>query len=237
MEEGNVTEHRTYLSVEEEKRRRAQVVRPSVHGPLVRWISRAVDAPAILPSAGSVGTTAAPRDQSSGPHRPSASSAADHGYSKYGFAYTGWATTPAVSELLAHGSAVSTPAPARPDVLPTFVSTSPYPVWPPPRSPGPTRAATHTSPNDLSPVQLVAAPPASMPEETPALERVGKSFVIHELGQSENVSKPTWKQTMRALFGEHIRWDDIRVYVGRGRPYGGPSSRCLLPSGSDTHLS
>ncbi|KAI0641089.1 YL1 nuclear protein-domain-containing protein [Trametes meyenii] len=40
MEEGNIEEHRNYLTIEEEKRRKARVVRPSVQGPLLRWVSK-----------------------------------------------------------------------------------------------------------------------------------------------------------------------------------------------------
>ncbi|KAI0825324.1 YL1 nuclear protein-domain-containing protein [Trametes gibbosa] len=41
MEEGNIAEHKNYLTIEEEKRRKARVVRTNVQGPLLRWISRA----------------------------------------------------------------------------------------------------------------------------------------------------------------------------------------------------
>ncbi|EIW65179.1 uncharacterized protein TRAVEDRAFT_160013 [Trametes versicolor FP-101664 SS1] len=40
MEEGNTEEHKNYLTIEEEKRRKARVVRASVQGPLLRWTSR-----------------------------------------------------------------------------------------------------------------------------------------------------------------------------------------------------
>ncbi|TFK89270.1 hypothetical protein K466DRAFT_584757 [Polyporus arcularius HHB13444] len=40
MEEGNIEQHRNYLTIEEEKRRKAQVVRASVQGPLIRWVSK-----------------------------------------------------------------------------------------------------------------------------------------------------------------------------------------------------
>ncbi|RPD70828.1 hypothetical protein L226DRAFT_469597 [Lentinus tigrinus ALCF2SS1-7] len=40
MEEGNIEQHKNYLTLEEEKRRKAQVVRTSVQGPLIRWVSR-----------------------------------------------------------------------------------------------------------------------------------------------------------------------------------------------------
>ncbi|KZV61826.1 hypothetical protein PENSPDRAFT_759167 [Peniophora sp. CONT] len=39
-EEGNIAAHRDYLALEEEKRRKAHAVRPSVTGPLVRWVSK-----------------------------------------------------------------------------------------------------------------------------------------------------------------------------------------------------
>jgi vacuolar protein sorting-associated protein 72 len=40
MEEGNIVEHKNYLSVEEEKRKRAHAVRATISGSLLRWISR-----------------------------------------------------------------------------------------------------------------------------------------------------------------------------------------------------
>ncbi|KAI0717508.1 YL1 nuclear protein-domain-containing protein [Cerioporus squamosus] len=40
MEEGNIEQHKNYLTIEEEKRRKAQVVRASVQGPLIRWVSK-----------------------------------------------------------------------------------------------------------------------------------------------------------------------------------------------------
>jgi YL1 nuclear protein len=40
MEEGNIVEHKNYLFVEEEKRKRAHAVRATISGPLLRWVSR-----------------------------------------------------------------------------------------------------------------------------------------------------------------------------------------------------
>jgi len=40
MEEGNIVEHKNYLFVEEEKRKRAHTVRVTISGPLLRWVSR-----------------------------------------------------------------------------------------------------------------------------------------------------------------------------------------------------
>src|SRR5271170_5507962 len=39
-EEGNLVEHRDYLRLEEEKRKRARVIRTTVGGPLLSWISK-----------------------------------------------------------------------------------------------------------------------------------------------------------------------------------------------------
>ncbi|VDC07024.1 unnamed protein product [Peniophora sp. CBMAI 1063] len=39
-EEGNTAAHRDYLALEAEKRKKAHVVRPTVSGPLVRWVSK-----------------------------------------------------------------------------------------------------------------------------------------------------------------------------------------------------
>ncbi|KAJ7052533.1 YL1 nuclear protein-domain-containing protein [Mycena amicta] len=48
-EEGNIVEHRDYLKIEEERRRRARVVRQVVEGPLVRWLSRGEDVQTLVP--------------------------------------------------------------------------------------------------------------------------------------------------------------------------------------------
>ncbi|KNZ82129.1 Vacuolar protein sorting-associated protein 72 like protein [Termitomyces sp. J132] len=39
-EEGNIIDHRDYLKIEEERRKRSRVVRTIIEGPLIRWISR-----------------------------------------------------------------------------------------------------------------------------------------------------------------------------------------------------
>ncbi|KAG6874140.1 hypothetical protein C0995_005557 [Termitomyces sp. Mi166 len=47
-EEGNIIDHRDYLKVEEEKRKRARVVRTTVEGPLIRWISRGEETKVVI---------------------------------------------------------------------------------------------------------------------------------------------------------------------------------------------
>jgi hypothetical protein len=40
MEEGNSIEHKNYLSVEEEKRKKARAPRVAIQGPVLRWLSK-----------------------------------------------------------------------------------------------------------------------------------------------------------------------------------------------------
>ena len=48
-EEGNIIDHRDYLKVEEERRKRARVVRTTIEGPLIRWISRREEIKVVVP--------------------------------------------------------------------------------------------------------------------------------------------------------------------------------------------
>ena len=49
-------------------------------------------------------------------------------------------------------------------------------------------------------------------------ENVAKNYVIHEISQDELATRPLWKDTMTAMFGSHVKWEDVRAYVSRGRP-------------------
>jgi hypothetical protein len=49
-------------------------------------------------------------------------------------------------------------------------------------------------------------------------ENVTKNYVIHEISQDESATRPPWKDTMAAMFGSHVKWEDVRAYVSRGRP-------------------
>jgi hypothetical protein len=49
-------------------------------------------------------------------------------------------------------------------------------------------------------------------------ENVTKNYVIHEISQDESATRPLWKDTMAAMFGSHVKWEDVRAYVSRGRP-------------------
>ncbi|KAI0271730.1 YL1 nuclear protein-domain-containing protein [Gloeopeniophorella convolvens] len=153
MEEGNIVEHKNYLSVEEEKRKRAHAVRTVITGPLLRWVSRRETAPVLTE------TEATPDDKI----HPSKSPAVD---------------PPATSE-----SAQPTDKP------------NPMPV------------------NELPKAETVA---------------VAKNYVVHELSQEEPVVRPLWKDTMAAMFGDHVKWEDLKVYASRGRPLTRPVQTCPI---------
>jgi vacuolar protein sorting-associated protein 72 len=52
----------------------------------------------------------------------------------------------------------------------------------------------------------------------PCTEEVSKNYVIHETSQDESATRPLWKDTMAAMFGDHVKWEDLKAYVSRGRP-------------------
>ncbi|KAJ7650579.1 YL1 nuclear protein-domain-containing protein [Roridomyces roridus] len=175
-EEGNIVQHRDYLKIEEEKRRRARVVRPTVEGPLLRWVSRKEEVTMVVPP----------------PPPPT-----------YGYAY---------------GSGGGY-------VYPTYQPTNSQPsyVFPPPNS-------------SSAPVY---------PAYTPVvhLEKVARNYVVHEQGQDPEIlasagrnnaraplsdAKPTWGETMTAMFGSHVNWEDVTAYTAKGRPMGRPVQVCPL---------
>lgn len=49
-------------------------------------------------------------------------------------------------------------------------------------------------------------------------EEVSKNYIVHEISQDETVTRPPWKDTMAAMFGDHVKWEDMKSYVSRGRP-------------------
>lgn len=62
------------------------------------------------------------------------------------------------------------------------------------------------------------------------MEQVGKNYVVHELGQREGVRKPTWKDSMEAMFGKHVKWEELQVYYAKNRPF------CVYTSVASRHL-
>lgn len=214
MEDGNVDEHRNYLSLEEEKRQRAKVVRTAVKGPLLRWVSRAEEV--------ACGSSAQPSSIPLGAQATGSFYTMEEGVSRYGWAYTGWAVgsangspdapfalNPAVPASSVRGTEIhgAPSAASWPPIHPGFIPV----LWPPPNSgPG---------------VEVV---PSQIPQPAvPRKEKVTRNYLIHELGQTEQTPWPTWKESMEAIFGNHVRWEDLRVYTGKGRPLGMASFSCL----------
>ena len=69
-----------------------------------------------------------------------------------------------------------------------------------------------SQPGDSADATQVVCPPR------PRTEEATKNYVIHETSQDESATRPLWKDTMTAMFGDHVKWEDVKVYVSRGRP-------------------
>ena len=67
-------------------------------------------------------------------------------------------------------------------------------------------------------VPLGVAPTPVPPEPEYRTETVTKNYVIHELAQERGAPKPSWTENMQAMFGDHVKWDEVKVLVGKGRP-------------------
>jgi hypothetical protein len=61
----------------------------------------------------------------------------------------------------------------------------------------------------------VSLPPCPL---KPLTESVSKNYVVHETSQDESATRPPWKDTMAAMFGDHVDWENVKAYVSRGRP-------------------
>lgn len=179
MEEGNVIQHRDYLKLEEEKRRRARVVRATVEGPVLRWVSKIEevtvreDAPA-LPSTSS--------------HDP-----------RPGHQYHQWSQAAGPSQFVVDFqqpyASQHQPPPSN-SQHPQYTDWYGRPIYTPP-----------------APAPLPASPVLARKE------KVEKNYVVIETQQSENAPLPTWRQTMEAMFGDHVKWDEVRVFSGKNRPF------------------
>ncbi|KAF9235858.1 YL1 nuclear protein-domain-containing protein [Melanogaster broomeanus] len=184
-EEGNIVEHRDYLRLEEEKRARARVVRQSIEGPVLRWISRKETVKVeVQPSPPA--TTTPPADASV-------------------------ATAFAPPTVTAGSSAPIPPVLPAPSVL-----TPSHNVPAPTTS---TPVAPPVPPTQPQPVSTPAPPPVDY-----RTEDVCKNYVVHELSQS-TPAKPLWKDTMSAMFGDHVKWEELKVFTGKGRTFGCVSAR------------
>jgi YL1 nuclear protein len=165
-DEGNIVDHRDYLKLEEEKRKRARVVRATIDDPLLRWISKGEDVKIVVE-----------------PTPPPPPRVATFSYTYGSQLFLSNTQTPAIGSI--------------PNVNPPSVS----------------QPASSTS---------VSAPPPP----PPPIERTKR---VTELRRAQawpiaNVSKPTWGDTMEVMFGDHVQWEDLRIFVRKNRP---PSSFSL----------
>ena len=250
MEEGNIKEHREYLTTEEEKRKKARLVRTAVEGPLVRWISKVEEetvreepppppAPSFTytavpyhqyyplppPPSSQVASTPATKSSSSRsflhvsaayhaelPPSNSSSPSAPQAYPTHTAAIQGGgpSTAPASrppgpsSTSLWHpdyqqgSQATATSSPTQPPPTPYSHPYYSYPYY---------HYAQHSQPR----------PPSAPPEPIERIEKVARNYVIHELSQEEK-QRPPWYSTMSAMFGDHVKWEELRVYTSKGRP-------------------
>lgn len=275
-EEGNITEHRDYLRLEDEKRARARVVKQAIEGPVLRWVSKKetvqveIQLPPLPPAAATTATNANlyAAKYSFVYASGAGGTVGSQAYSMPFYAYapllaqnaaskpqeavaSAPVTVPASSSwnpvvssagpstsLVAH-STPSLPSTsssnARDPATLTTGAISSVPPAPPrqqqPQQPQPQVAQPQTAaqPQTSTQAQPPPAPFSYPPVPTaPAIahrtEDVCKNYVIHELSQS-TPSKPPWKDTMSAMFGDHVQWDEVKVFTGKGRPLGGYYSR------------
>jgi len=241
-EEGNIREHRDYLKNEEEKRKRARVVRTTIEGSKLRWVSRLEDVKTVVPA------------PEIAPHVAYRSAYGPPGTLFTPTAYTyssGSLVKTSIASSLSQGSV---PTMTFPQYSP--YQQSPFPVWPP--QPGqqqsyyaasasntgapastasnqqsisqslPSSTTTTATPTTAKPsMQTVTGQPSPLVQQPSTsvapgpeykLETITKNYVIHELAQQKDTPKPAWVESMQALFGDHVKWDDLKVYVGKNRP-------------------
>ncbi len=248
-EEGNIREHRDYLKNEEEKRKRARVVRTTIKGSKLRWVSRLEDLKTVVPAPeiappvanpnhvayrsayGPPGTLFTPTTYtySSGSLvKTSIASTLSHGsmpgmtlsqYSPYQQSpFPVWPPQPGQQQSYYAASASSTGAPASTAFV-VHPPSSQQTISQSPSSSTTTTATPSTQTVTGQPSPLVQQPSTSVaPGPEYKLETITKNYVIHELAQQKDTPKPAWVESMQALFGDRVKWDDLKVYVGKNRP-------------------
>ncbi|KAJ3574987.1 hypothetical protein NP233_g1393 [Leucocoprinus birnbaumii] len=71
-------------------------------------------------------------------------------------------------------------------------------------------------------------PPPKQYREEERTEKVTKNYVVVENDQREGIAKPPWKDMMKAMFGDHVKWDELKVLSGKGRPLARVKQRCPI---------
>jgi hypothetical protein len=74
--------------------------------------------------------------------------------------------------------------------------------------------------------------PYTPPVPLTRTEKATRSYIVHEETQGSEIppattrsqnatsTNPSWNETMKALFGAHVNWEEVKVYAGKGRPTG-----------------
>ncbi|KAJ7494564.1 hypothetical protein B0H11DRAFT_2002386 [Mycena galericulata] len=211
-EEGNIVEHRDYLKLEEEKRRRARVVRPTVEGPLLRWVSRMEEVKVVVP--------------------PAPPPTYGYGYaagSSGGYVFPAYQPATGTPNLSTFNTPLSNNPPASHASIPSNGVPSNLAYLPNPAVP----YVPYTPPAPTTRIEKVARnyvvhEEVQHPEIPMSNTTVGRS--AHNRSQSA-VPKPTWGATMTAMFGSHVNWEEVKVYTGKGRLMGRPTQICPLTGG------
>ncbi|KAL5518470.1 hypothetical protein ACEPAH_152 [Sanghuangporus vaninii] len=154
-EEGNIVSHRNYLEEEEEKRKRARVVKRKLTGPVLSWVSRIEDE-------------------------------------------------------------TVQPEPATSDLVPSYSS-----------APSPSSYFARSAA-----LQALSQPQARL--QTTKVERVVKNYLTHKV--DEGMPRPRWSESMKAIFGDHADWNEVRVYVGKHRPLSRPVRKCSITGRTAIYL-
>ncbi|KAF8508476.1 YL1 nuclear protein-domain-containing protein [Gautieria morchelliformis] len=263
MEEDNIKSHRDYLVTEEERRKKARVVKPTTVGPKIRWRSRVEDVTVTVYEP-AVPLSQSQRPSWSSPFAPTASSSAKsgtpyqtpyaapstgqppsstssqtsqpHQASQYSFAYAASSTQtmPTSSTTSPKPATQGTPANSQsyanqyyqysyytPQTQSPQSQYQPYGSYYSYQQP----AGQYTSPQQPRP-HLQLHPQGQIARK--ATEKQAKNFVEILVNEERPQDKPTWRETMNALFGEHADWDNVRVYVGKNRPFARQIQTCPI---------
>ena len=93
-----------------------------------------------------------------------------------------------------------------------YTSPSSYPkpsTFPYPNSPSrPPTSSTSSATRPLEPLPAIVQ----------RKRKITKNYVVLENSQTEKAPRVTWKQTMEGMFGDHVKWEDLRVYSMKNRP-------------------
>ncbi len=247
-EEGNIKEHKNYLKVEEEKRRKARTIKmPTVEGPLLRWTSK------VEEENFKVNVEVTP-PQSPAPAAPSytnhyeyytnqlrqylaAQSTSSAATTTQAGSTSQPSTTTSTSNLITVATAPAAVSPIPPTAnpsptaaqtaaafstfrLPTNQAVYPFTYYAPTSTSSTSGANSSFLPSFLTPTTTQTSPQPVQKQyvEEERTEKVTKNYVIHELDQHDAVAKPLWKDTMSAMFGDHVKWEELKVFSGKGRP-------------------